>query len=171
MNYPTAANLSQFGYQPQMPGLDLSAFADPSAYAVPGAAAAKTDMWGATGGFTPSADAFNFGAMGQTGQPAAVPAQQGFMAKAGSWLSNGQNLGALTQGISALGSAYLGFQQLQQAKQALGFQKEAFQANLRNSTQAYNTSLEDRIRGRSANPNESTVQSYLARHSLQKPKI
>ena len=168
MAYPTSANLSQFGFQPQMPMMDLSAFSDPAAYSQPqGAPAMKTDMWGATGGFTPpAAESFNFGAQGQQG---AMPAPQGFMGKAGSWLSNGQNLGALTQGISALGSAWLGFQQLKQQNAALGFQKQAFQANLRNSTQAYNTSLEDRIRGRSANPDEGTVQSYLSRHSLQKP--
>lgn len=172
MNYPTANNLAQFGFAPPPQQMDLSAFMDPSAYAVPGATAAKADMWGGTGGF--SGSDFNFGnnsmPVQSQGAPMGGAAPQGFMGKAGNWLSNGQNLGALTQGISAVASAYLGWQQLQQAREALGFQKQAFKANLTNSTQSYNTSLEDRIRGRSANPNESDVQSYLARHSLRIPK-
>lgn len=83
-----------------------------------------------------------------------------------SWISNGQNLGALAQGFGALSSAYLGFQNLRAAKDQLNFQRDAFSKNFANQTKSYNTSLEDRIRGRSANPNESDVQAYLAKHSL-----
>lgn len=110
--------------------------------------------------------------MGAGGPTGGAAAPQGWMGKIGDWASNGQNLGGLLQGIGALGSAYMGFQQLKAAKEGLDFQKEAFQANLGNSTQAYNTSLEDRIRGRTADyaGKEADVQSYLGEHSLDKPK-
>lgn len=87
------------------------------------------------------------------------------------WLSNGQNLAAAVQGFQALSSAYLGYKQLSQAKEALNFQKTAFNTNLRNSTQNYNTSLEDRIRGRTSDyaGKEADVQSYLAKHRLKTP--
>jgi hypothetical protein len=89
----------------------------------------------------------------------------------GSWLSNGQNLGVAIQGFGTLAGAYLGFQQLKAAKEGLKFQKDAFNTNLINSTQNYNTSLEDRIRGRTSDYDgkEADVQSYLAKHSLKSP--
>ena len=90
----------------------------------------------------------------------------------GNWLSNGQNLGVAIQGFGTLANAYLGFQQLKNAKQNLAFQKDAFNTNLINSTQNYNTSLEDRIRGRTSayEGKENDVQAYLAKHSLKNKK-
>ncbi len=87
------------------------------------------------------------------------------------WLSNGQNLGVAIQGFGTLANAYLGFQQLKNAKANLAFQKDAFNTNLINSTQNYNTSLEDRIRGRTSayDGKEADVQAYLAKHSLKPP--
>lgn len=87
------------------------------------------------------------------------------------WISNGQNLGTVIQGFGTLANAYLGFQQLKNAKQNLAFQKDAFNTNLINSTQNYNTSLEDRIRGRTSDyaGKEADVQAYLAKHSLKPP--
>lgn len=89
----------------------------------------------------------------------------------GGWLSNGQNLGTVIQGFGTLANAYLGFQQLKNAKANLAFQKDAFNTNLINSTQNYNTSLEDRIRGRTSayEGKEADVQAYLAKHSLKPP--
>lgn len=93
-----------------------------------------------------------------------------FLGKAGSWLSNGNNLGSLVQGIGTLGSLYLGYQQMKQAKQAFGLQKEMANLNANNSIKNYNTSLEDRIRGRTADyaGKENDVQSYLAKHKLSR---
>ena len=84
------------------------------------------------------------------------------------WLGNGQNLSAVMQGIGALTSAWLGYQNLRVAKDQLGFQKDAFQKNFANQTKSYNTSLEDRIRGRTADyaGKESDVQAYLDKHKL-----
>ena len=116
---------------------------------------------------------FSYGMGGQTPagvttnvMPAAQP--QGFLGKAGAWLGNGQNLSAVMQGIGALTSAWLGYQNLRVAKDQLGFQKDAWAKNYKNSTQSYNTSLEDRIRGRTADyaGKENDVQAYLDKHRL-----
>jgi len=86
----------------------------------------------------------------------------------GAWFGNGQNLGALAQGFGALTSAWLGYQNLRVAKDQLGFQKDAFNKNYKSQTQSYNTSLEDRIRGRTADyaGKEQDVQSYLDKNKL-----
>lgn len=77
-----------------------------------------------------------------------------------------QNLGDIAQGLGALGGLWQSSRGLGLAKDNLNFQREAFNTNLNNSIQSYNTRLEDRIRGRSANPNENDVRSYLDKHSL-----
>ena len=51
-------------------------------------------------------------------------------------------------GLETLGNIWSSFQQIKLAKKSLKFQKEAFRTNLKNSTQVYNTALEDRIRAR-----------------------
>ena len=100
-----------------------------------------------------------------------TPAVGGSSGGLGGWLSNGQNLGTVIQGFGTLANAYMGFQQLKNAKANLAFQKDAYNTNLINSTQNYNTSLEDRIRGRTSayEGKEADVQAYLAKHSLKPP--
>jgi hypothetical protein len=64
----------------------------------------------------------------------------------------GFNLPTLTagiQGLGQLGGLYLGLRQLSLAKDSFKLQKEAYNTNLRNSTQSYNTQVGDRIAGRS----------------------
>lgn len=87
----------------------------------------------------------------------------------GGWLSRDGNLSSLFGGIQALGGAYLGFQQMAQAKNALNFQKQAYKTNLANSVKTYNNSLEDRINGRTSNyaGKDKDVQSYLDSHKLK----
>jgi hypothetical protein len=89
----------------------------------------------------------------------------------GDWLKGDGNLSTTFQGIQALSGAYLGFQQLKQAKDALHFQKQAYNTNLTNSVQSYNTSLADRINGRTSahDGKAAEVATYLAAHSLKKP--
>lgn len=82
--------------------------------------------------------------------------------------NNMQTLGTIAQGLGALGGLYMGNRQLGLAREQLGLQREAFNANLNNSIQSYNTRLEDRIRGRTSNPNEADIQAYLARHRLSR---
>lgn len=52
------------------------------------------------------------------------------------------------QGLAGIGNLFMGNSQLKLAKQNLGFQKEAFYANMRNSIQSYNTAMADRINSR-----------------------
>ncbi|EAA6070268.1 hypothetical protein DQY91_22435 [Salmonella enterica subsp. enterica] len=61
-------------------------------------------------------------------------------------------------------------QSLGLAKDQLQFQKDAYNTNLNNSIQSYNTQLEDRIRGRTSNyaGKEEDVQTYLANNRLGK---
>lgn len=91
-----------------------------------------------------------------------------FGGKAGAWLGNGNNLGTVVQGLGSLTQAYLGFKQLSMAKDQLKFSKESWGKNFANSQKTYNTSLEDRINGRTSAyaGKDSDVQSYLAKHKL-----
>lgn len=87
------------------------------------------------------------------------------------WFGRDGYLSTGIQGLQALSGAYLGFKQLAQAKDALNFQKKAYNTNLTNSVQTYNNSLQDRINGRTADyaGKEGDVQAYLASHELKKP--
>ena len=113
---------------------------------------------------------FSYGMGGATpaGVTPTVATPQGWGSKAANWLGNGQNLSAVMQGIGALTSAWLGYQNLRVAKDQLSFQKDAWSKNYANSTKSYNTSLEDRIRGRTADyaGKENDVQAYLDKHKL-----
>lgn len=70
-------------------------------------------------------------------------------------------------GIQTLGALWNSYQQNRLAKESLGLQREAFETNLANQTQTYNTSLEDRIRARYATEGRSgQADGYIAEHSL-----
>lgn len=78
------------------------------------------------------------------------------------------NLGSLAQGIGSLGQLYMGGQQLGLAKDAFNLSKQAYKQNMANSIASYNTSLEDKIRGRTSNYDgkEQDVQDYLNKNKL-----
>lgn len=118
-----------------------------------------------TSPFAPSGTNTQF-ASGFDGGAAAMPAGGG--GGITGWLGNGQNLNAVMQGIGALTSAWLGYQNLRVAKDQLSFQKDAFAKNYGSQVKSYNTSLEDRIRGRTADytGKEADVQAYLSKHKL-----
>lgn len=120
--------------------------------------AASLSSFGAGG----NGQAYNFG--DGTG-PQAQPGQGGAM----NWLKDGNNLSSVFTGIQALAGAYLGFKNMQLAKDQFGFQKDAFNKNYANQRQTYNTSLEDRIRGRTSDyqGKEQDVQKYLASNQLR----
>lgn len=104
----------------------------------------------------------------QPGIPTMPVTQESILSRLASFgTNNGEMIGGLLSGAGALWGAYNSGQQLGLAKDAFGLQKRAFETNLANSIASYNTALEDRIRGRSSNPNETAVQEYLARHSLK----
>lgn len=52
------------------------------------------------------------------------------------------------QGLAAIGNLYLGSQAMGLAKNQFDFSKQMAQTNLKNQVNAYNTSLEDRLRTR-----------------------
>lgn len=72
------------------------------------------------------------------------------------------------QGLGSIFQAWSGMQNLGLAKDQLNFQRNAFNTNLANQRQAYNTALEDRIRGRTSDyaGKEEDVQAYLNKNSL-----
>ncbi|ANJ20800.1 virion protein [Roseobacter phage RD-1410W1-01] len=78
------------------------------------------------------------------------------------------NVGMILGGVQALGNLWNSYQQNKLAKQQFAFQKEAFQTNLANQTQTYNTALEDRIRARYHTEGRSSGEAdqYLEEHSL-----
>ena len=97
-----------------------------------------------------------------------APAPQTFMQKAGAWASNGNNLQGAAAALGALTQAWMGYQGLKTARDQIAFQKKTWQKNFENQTKTYNTRLEDRIRGRTADYSnkENDVQSYLNKHKL-----
>jgi len=80
-------------------------------------------------------------------------------------------VGTLTKALGGLGSLYLGFQQNKMAKDALRFQKRAYETNLANQIKSYNTSIADRaksraeFRGNTADAN-ATREEYVRNNSL-----
>ena len=109
--------------------------------------------------------------LGSTVDPTIANANMNWFQRGMDWTNkNAAGLGSLAQGLGALSGMYFGSRQLGLAREQLGFQKEAFNTNMRNSIQSYNTSLEDRIRGRSSDyeGKENDVRAYLDRHSLRR---
>lgn len=89
----------------------------------------------------------------------------------GGWLSNIgglEGLGSIMKGIGSLGQVYAAIKGIGIAKDQLNLSKEAYNTNLTNQRQTYNTSLEDRIRARYNTEGRSAgdVDSYLQKHSL-----
>lgn len=87
-------------------------------------------------------------------------------------------LGGLAGGLQTAGSAmdilgglaqiYFGFQQQKLAKKQFNFQRDAFNTNLQNSVQSYNTALGDRIRARhfTEGKSDSDTAAYLKENRL-----
>lgn len=100
-----------------------------------------------------------------SGGGSTVPGATGFNFSS---LLNLDNLGSLAQGIGSLGQLYMGGQQLGLAKDAFNLSKQAYRQNMANSIASYNTSLEDKIRGRTSNyaGKEQDVQDYLNNNKL-----
>lgn len=96
--------------------------------------------------------------------PVAGANGQGWFSKIGGL----EGLGSLAQGIGNLGQVYAAIKGIGIAKDQLALSKEAYQTNLNNQRQTYNTSLEDRIRARYAMEGRGAgdVNSYLQKHSL-----
>ena len=62
---------------------------------------------------------------------------------------NFNNIGSLVDIIGSFGSLWSAFQQNKLAKEALNFQKDAYNTNLTNQIASYNTAIGDRANARS----------------------
>lgn len=77
------------------------------------------------------------------------------------------NLGLGLGALQTLGGLWNSYNTSKLAKESLSLQKRAFETNLENNTQSYNTALEDRIRSRYATEGRSDqADSYIDKHSL-----
>ncbi|MGV8863304.1 MAG: hypothetical protein ACOH2T_19320 [Pseudomonas sp.] len=106
--------------------------------------------------------------MNQMTMPDFGGGQPGFFGKATDWLGKDGNLSSVAAAGGALMSGYLGMKNYGLAKDNLNFQKQAYSTNLGNSIKSYNTGLEDRINGRTADyaGKAADVQSYLDRNKM-----
>lgn len=78
-----------------------------------------------------------------------------------------QNIGLGLGALQTLGGLWNSYNTSKLAKESLGLQKKAFETNLENNTQTYNTALEDRIRARYATEGRSEqADSYIEKNSL-----
>lgn len=85
----------------------------------------------------------------------------------------GMNLPTLQLGFGALkslGSLYAAFQSNALAKKQFNFQKDAYNQNLTNSIQSYNTALSDRARSRAVMEGQTDAErdAYVSQNSLKK---
>lgn len=83
---------------------------------------------------------------------------------------NTDTLGVAIGGLQALGSLWNAWEANKLAKEQFKFAKEAWNTNLTNQMQTYNTTLEDRIRSRAAFEGMSSedAQAYIDTHKLRK---
>ncbi len=85
-------------------------------------------------------------------------------------LTGWQKFGYVTDGLGAIGGLWGSIQQNKIAKQQLALSREAFETNIRNSIQSYNTTLEDRIRARYAMEGRGSgeADAYLDENRLRR---
>lgn len=90
-----------------------------------------------------------------------APSTPGFFAEGG--------IGQFALGtIQTLGYLWNSFQQNKVAKQSMAFQRDAFNQNMANQKQTYNTALEDRINARyvTEGKSQAEAQSYIDKNKL-----
>lgn len=101
------------------------------------------------------------------------PGYGGGETKIGFWDSvtkNADGIGLLLDGLTSLGEIYSAVQQNNIARDSLAFQKDAYNTNLTNQTQSYNTALEDRAYARAnlrgTEQAQADAAAYVAKHRL-----
>lgn len=89
---------------------------------------------------------------------------QGFFGKLGGL----EGLSSIADGLASLGNIYGAIQGVKLAREQLDFSKGAYNTNLANQTQEYNTRLEDRTVSRyhTQGGSAADVSAYLAKHSM-----
>lgn len=121
-------------------------------------------------GAAPASYAPQVGAPG-IAQGASAVGGQGFWGGLGLWGDGGlnwNNMGSLAQGLGSLAGIWNAFQQNKIAREQLDFTKEAFNENLDNSIQTYNTNLEGLTHAEYAQEGRSRklANRYISAHSL-----
>lgn len=98
------------------------------------------------------------------GMGGAQGANQGWLGRIGGL----EGIGSIAQALGSLGGIYTSMQGMKIARDQLNFSKNAWNTNVRNQTQSYNTALEDRLRSRGVAEGRETseVDQQLARHRL-----
>lgn len=118
---------------------------------------------------------FSTGGFGQFGVAPAINPIGGIGGQAGGSGFLGGFLGGNTPGnlqlglgaLQSLGGLWGSYNSNKLAKESIDFQKKAYETNLENSTQSYNTALEDRARTRYATEGRpGEAQAYIDKHSL-----
>ena len=86
------------------------------------------------------------------------------------WAKGAQTFGNISQGLTGLGSIYLGYQAMKQQKKAFEFNKGVVNTNLNNSIMDYNRRLGDTLANRALNngQGEGWVSSQLAKYSAKR---
>lgn len=115
-------------------------------------------------GAAPAAQAPVAGAAAGDAAATAVDTSKGFMENFG----GAEGLETIFGGIEGLGNLYTAIQSLGMAQDTFDFNKKAWETNLANQTQTYNTSLEDTIRSRYVTEGKSDAEAdnYISKHSL-----
>ena len=85
-------------------------------------------------------------------------------------LTGCQKFGYVMDGIGAIGGLWGAIQQNKIAKQQLALSREAYNTNMNNTIQSYNTQLADRIRARyiMEGRSEAEMQEYIEKNSLSR---
>ncbi len=180
---PTAPGPVQpLSFGPNFSG-GISNFGNQGSFTVPSQQVAPNNTQGGTSASAPPASS----AMPDIGQvtrdivrgadPTTMPGAEGgggflgglgqtFMNEDGSF--NLGNIGSLAQTIGAFGNMWNGFQANNIARDAMSFQTRAYDTNLANQTQSYNTALEDRITTRYHREGRSSgaADRFIATHRL-----
>lgn len=161
---PAAAGTS--GYAPSLAG-----YSAPIGPTMP-AGTTGAAVTGSTGSFKdPLSNALYSATAGTSAQGSVVEPQKGMfegLFRNEDGTLNMDFIGQLINGIGKFGSLALGFSANRQAKDALEFQKKAYETNLLNSTKSYNMALEDRAYARAAQHGDTTssADDYINKHRL-----
>jgi len=86
------------------------------------------------------------------------------------WAKGAQTFGNISQGLTGLGSIYLGYQAMKQQKKAFEFNKGVVNTNLNNSIMDYNRRLGDTLANRALNNGQGQgwVSDQLAKYSAKR---
>lgn len=160
-------NQQQYGFS-GLPAIELAGFGGvgtmPSPQFRPAAGSGMSADLGRLGMNTGSGLRTAVGNMPPVGAVAGADAGGGWFSKIGGL----EGIASLAQGLASLGQVYGALQSVKLGKEQLNLSREAYQTNLANQRQSYNTALEDRIRSRHVMEGRGSgeTDAYLAKNKL-----